>query len=271
MNYSVLMSVYYKENPEWLDESINSMFNQTAKTNDFVLIEDGKLTPKLDKVVEKYEKKYPHIFRIIKLDKNEGLGSALSIGVKECKNELIARMDSDDISIPNRMKIQLEYIKNHDDIDLLGSWHTEFLDNIDNVTAIKKLPENHEDIVKYSKYRNPFSHSSIIFKKHSLLKAGNYRTYHLVEDYDMWIRMIQNGCKCYNIQKSLTYVRVSKDLYKRRGGIKYLKSMLKFKREQYKSNYFSLKEYVTGCIISTIVCLLPNNIRNLIYKKLLRK
>ena len=136
---------------------------------------------------------------------------------------------------------------------------------------MKELPKKHDNIVKYSKTRNPFSHPSILFKKSNVLKAGNYRSYHLVEDYDMWIRMIETGTKCYNVQESLLYVRVSKDLYKRRGGWRYLKSILKFKTEQYRKRYFSLKDYVISSTCSIISCLMPSFIRKIIYTKLLRK
>lgn len=270
MDYSVLMSVYYKENPKWFDESIQSMLNQTIKTNDFVLIEDGPLTDELENIVKKYEAKYPNIFNVIRLEKNQGLGPALAIGVEACKNEWIARMDSDDYSVPDRIEKQFNIIKEDPDIDMIGSWHNEFMDSIDNVKSIKKLPESHDSIVKYSKTRNPFSHPSILFKKSNVLKAGNYRRYHLVEDYDMWIRMIETGTKCYNIQEPLIYVRVSEDLYKRRGGLKYLKSILKFKKEQYRKKYFSLKDYIISSTCSIISCLMPSSIRKIIYTKLLR-
>lgn len=271
MNYSVLMSVYYKENPGYLDLSIKSMLKQTIKTNDFVLIEDGPLTIELENVINKYQKKHKDIFNIIKLETNQGLGKALAIGINACKNELIARMDSDDYSIPTRIEEQLNILNQDSKLDIIGSWHDEFKENPNNVILTKHLPEKNEDIIKYSKRRNPFSHPSVIFKKSSVLKANNYREYHLVEDYDLWIRMIQTGSKCYNVQKSLICVRVNDDLYKRRGGIKYLKSILKFKKEQYKKGYFSLKDYFISSSSSIIVCLLPSSIRKMIYTKLLRK
>lgn len=271
MEYSVLMSVYYKENPKWFEESIKSMLNQTIKTNDFVLIEDGPLTDELEKIVIKYEKEFPKVFNVVRLKENQGLGPALAIGVKACKNEWIARMDSDDYSVPDRIEKQFNVIKEKPEIDMIGSWHNEFIDSIDNIQSIKKLPETHNSIVKYSRTRNPFSHPSILFKKTNVLKAGNYRSYHLVEDYDMWIRMIETGTECYNIQESLLCVRVSEDLYKRRGGVKYLKSILKFKTEQYKQGYFSFQNYVVSSSCSIVSCLMPSILRKLIYTKLLRK
>lgn len=269
--YSVLMSVYNKENPKWFEESIKSILNQTILCDEFVIVEDGPLTEELYDIIEQYSKKNSKLFKIVKIEKNGGLGPALRIGVENCKNEWIARMDSDDYSYPTRLEKQLEVIKNDDNISLIGSWHNEFIGSIDNIQTVKRLPETNEQIIEYSRRRNPFSHPSILMKKSAVLKAGNYREYHMVEDYDMWLRMIREGSRCYNIQEPLVAVRVSKDLYKRRGGIKYLKSILKFKREQYKMGYFSLKDYIISATSSTIVCLMPGSLRQIVYEKMLRK
>ncbi len=269
--YSVLMSVYYKENPTWLKESIESILNQTVRTNDFVLIEDGILTEELEKIVEKYEKEYPEIFNIVRLKENVGLGPALAIGVKECKNELIARMDSDDFSVPERCEKELFMFEKDNSLDMVGSNIIEFTENIKNVQAYRKLPELDPEIKKYMRRRNPFGHPSVMFKKSKVLEAGNFKSYYLCEDYDMWIRMTKVNAKFYNIQEVLVYMRIGKDFYKRRGGIKYLKSILKFKREQYKNGFYSFKDYVITAGTSTVICLMPNFIRDIFYKKFLRK
>lgn len=269
--YSVLMSVYYKENAKWFEESIQSMFMQTIQPKEFVLVEDGKLTEELENVVKKYKKKYPKIMKVVKLDENVGLGPALQRGVKECSCEYIARMDSDDYSVPNRIEKEFEIFEKDSTIGMVGSNVSEFIDNIQNVICNVVLPEKNEDIIKFSKKRNPFRHPSIMFKKSEVIKAGNYREYYLCEDYDMWLRMIRNNCKCYNIQENLVYMRISDDFYKRRGGIKYLKSINKFKKEQMTLGYFTKMEYLKSIIPHAIVCLMPNFMRDFIYRKFLRK
>lgn len=270
-NYSVLMGVYYKENPEWLKKSIQSMLSQTIVTNDFVIIKDGKLTKELDEIISEYCKQYPDIFNIVELAENQGLGPALAIGIKKCKNELIARMDSDDISIKDRCEKQLKIFKENPDIDIIGSNIAEFIDDIDNIQAYRILPEHDNEIKKYAKRRNPFGHPSVMLKKSKVLEAGNYRSYYLCEDYDMWIRMIQKDAHCYNIQEILVYMRIGEDFYKRRGGIKYLKSILKFKKEQYKNGFYSKEDYIISSGTHLIICLVPNVIREFFYKKVLRK
>ena len=270
-NYSVLMSVYYKENPEWLRQSIESMLNQTIITNDFVIIKDGKLTNELDEVISEYYEKYPDIFHIIELESNVGLGSALAIGVEECKNELIARMDSDDISIKDRCERQLEKFREQPELDVIGSNIAEFIDDINNVQAYRILPQTDEEIKKFARRRNPFGHPSVMLKKSKVLEAGNYRSYYLVEDYDMCVRMIENGANCYNIEEILVFMRISEDFYKRRGGIKYLNSILKFKKEQFNNGFYSKKDFIVSSFAHIVMCLIPNKMRDLLYRKVLRK
>lgn len=269
--YSVLMSVYYKENPIWFDKSIISMMDQTIKPSEFVLVEDGPLTDELDKVVEKYENTYPNIFKIIKLPKNVGLGPALKKGVEECSYDFIARMDSDDYCLPERIEKQFEVFESNPDIGMVGTNVSEFIDTIENVVCNVILPETNEEIVDFSKKRNPLRHPSVMFKKSEILSAGNYREYYLCEDYDMWLRMIRNGCKCYNIQNIYVYMRIGEDFFKRRGGHKYFKSIKKFKKEQLHNGYFTKVEYLKTIIPHMIVCYMPNSMRDLIYRKLLRK
>lgn len=269
--YSVLMSVYFRENPLVMEETLKSIFKQTVLCDELVLVEDGPLTDGLNELIDKYQKKYPDIIKVVKLEKNMGLGPALKEGILNCSNELIARFDSDDISVSDRCEKQLIEFSKDKDLGMVGSNHIEFIDNIDNIVAYKNLPSSDSDIKKYAKRRNPFSHSAIMYKKSIVLKAGNYREYYYLEDYDLWVRMINVGCKCLNINECLSYVRVSKDLYKRRGGMKYLKSVLKFKKELYKSGFYSFKDYAISSISHTIVCLMPGTLRQFVYKKLLRK
>ena len=269
--YSVLMSVYYKENPEWFRESIESMMNQTVRTNDFVIVKDGKLTNELDEVISEYCKKYPDIFNIVELEKNMGLGLALATGILKCKNELVARMDSDDYSVPDRCEKQLKEFEEDETLDIIGSNQAEFIENINNVISYKNFPNEDDEIKKYARRRNPFSHSVVMFKKSKVLQAGNYRKYYLCEDYDLWARMIENNAVCKNINETLNYVRISEDLYKRRGGIKYLKTIMKFKKEMYKKGFYTLNDYIISSGIHTIVCLMPNFMRKFFYEKMLRK
>lgn len=269
--YSVLMTVYYKEKPEWLKESIKCAFNQSVKPTEFVLVEDGPLTEDLYKVIEEFRTLNPGKFRVIKLPTNKGSGPASREGVEACKCEYIARLDSDDLCDPDRMKKELDKFLEDPTLDLVGSNVTEFNGDRENVVSRVILPETPEQILEYSKKRMPLRHSGIMFKKEACLRAGNYREYHLVEDYDICNRMLRCGSRMYNIQEFLTFMRVNDNYYKRRGGIKYLKSMYKFKHEQYEVGYISYVQFLKSFVPHAVVCLLPNSLRDLVYKKLLRK
>lgn len=269
--YSVLMSVYYKENAQWFDEAIKCMFEQTIKPTEFVLVQDGKLTDELYRVVEKYKELYPNILKIIAIEKNIGLGPALRKGVEKCSCEYIARMDSDDFCLPERIEKQFEIFEQNPEIGMVGTNVSEFIETIDNVVCDVILPENNDEIIKFSKKRNPFRHPSVMFKKSEILKAGNYREYYLCEDWDMWLRMIRSGCKCYNIQQVYVYMRIGEDFFKRRGGHKYFKSIKRFKKEQLNNGYFTKIEYFKSVVPHAIICYLPNTLREFIYKKFLRR
>ena len=269
--YSVLMSVYSKEKPEWLDLSMRCMFDQTIKPSEFVLVEDGKLTDELYQVIDKYKQKYPEILKIVIIPENVGLGLALKKGIEECSYEYIARMDSDDYCLPERIERELEIFKKNPNFGMVGTNVSEFIDNIENVICNVILPETNEEIIAFSKKRNPFRHPSILFKKSEVLKAGNYRDFHLCEDYDLWLRMIRNDCLCYNVQGIYVFVRIGKDFYKRRGGKKYFESIKKLKKEQLEIGYFSKVEYLKSIIPHAIVCFMPNYMRDFVYRRFLRK
>ncbi|WP_165835591.1 glycosyltransferase [Ruminiclostridium sufflavum] len=271
MNYSVLMSVYKKDNADWLALSIESMLNQTLKPNEIVIIEDGPLTEELNQVLHNFYNEFPSVFKIVALPKNVELGLALRRGILECKNELIARMDSDDISVPVRCEKQIEYMCSHPDIGMVGCIIDEFINETSNVIAHRILPEKHNEIVKFSKRRVPITHPTVMFRKSDVLRCGNYKERYLVEDYDIFVRLLMNGVKAYNIQSPLVYVRVSDDFYKRRGGRRYLTSLLSFNVELYRMGWTSKIDFMVRSIANIVVCFMPNMIRDIIYKKLLRK
>lgn len=270
MNYSVLMSVYYKENPDFLKDSINSMVNQSIRTNDFVLVCDGELTNELNEVIENFQKEYPDIFNVIRLPENIGLGNALNIGLINCKNSLVARMDSDDISYTNRCEMQLKYFDNQK-VDIVSGFVEEFSNDIHNIKAIKRVPETQEHILKFFKQRNPFNHPCVMYKKEAVLKAGNYKDFYLYEDYYLWVRMLQNGAVGYNIQMPILYMRSGSEMYSRRGGYKYFISSKKFQKYLLDNKIINVWMYMRNISVRFFVQVgIPNAFRGYFYKILLR-
>lgn len=264
------MSVYAKDNPQFLKVAIDSIAHQTRLPDEFLIIHDGPLSDEQTQIIKDYRKKYSFI-RLDGYDQNKGLGYALAYGVDRCQYEVIARMDSDDYSVPERFEIESNYRLEHPDIHVLGSITYEFIDNIGNVISKRIVPENNEDIVEYSRTRNPFVHPSMFLYKDDILKVGNYESWYLCEDYDLWTKLIRAGYKCHNIQRPLTYRRISDDFYKRRGGIKYCHNILRFIKHLRKKKYMSFSQYRKRWLSTFVTALSPNFIRKFIYTKLLRK
>lgn len=267
MPFSVLMSLYAKERPSFLRCSLDSIFSQSLKPNEVILVEDGPLTNELNSVVHEYNAKFPEL-KVINLPINGGLGKALNEGLKHCSYDLVARMDTDDIAKHDRFKKQVSFMESHLEIDACSSWIDEFIGDVGNIISVRRIPESNDQIYKYGKSRCPINHPAVIYRKNAVIDSGGYGPF--PEDYYLWARMLINGYKLYNFQESLLFFRSSEEVYKRRGGWKYYKAMLKLQKELYRISYISYYQLSKNVFIRTIVALIPNYLRSLIYKKLLR-
>lgn len=264
-NFSVLMSIYKKENPLWFREALDSVFAQTLQPSEIVLVKDGPLTPELDAVINEYNKNHP-IFNIVINKTNLGLGIALQRGVLACSNEIIARMDTDDIIPAYRFEKQL--VKIEEGYDVVSCWSMIFREKIDNVISVKKRPERHAEIVKLAHKRSPICHAAAFMRKSAIISAGNYQDRQFCEDYHLWIRMMINGAKFYNIQQVLYYVRTTPGQMERRGGVGYLKKELTCFMEIKKMGFYSRKDIFVNSIIRIVVRLTPPKLRTAIYKRI---
>ncbi|MBR3157411.1 glycosyltransferase [Candidatus Saccharibacteria bacterium] len=269
-DYSVLMSVYGKEKPEFLRESMQSVYDQTVPTNDFVLICDGPLTDELDSVISEMQKKFGKRLRVIRQKKNMGLGYSLNHGVKECKNDLIARMDSDDISVRDRIEKQFIAFEKKG-ADVVGGNIVEYDEKMKKITGRRIVPEHHDDIVKRMKKRNAMNHVTVMYKKGAVIDAGSYVDMPGFEDYYLWIRMIRGNKSFYNVQHSLVKVRCGSGMICRRGGLDYIKNVKKFEKVLYESGFISRGRYFLNTSERIFVSIIPNSVRTVIYGKLLRK
>lgn len=270
--FSVLMSVYYKENPIYLKEAIESIYDkQILKPTEIVLVEDGKLTEELYQEINRQKEKLKNILKIVKLEKNSGLGKALNVGVLNCTNELIARMDSDDISSSERFLKQVECFKDNENIDIVGSNISEFINDINNIVGVRVVYENDIDIKKDMKKRCSLNHVTVMFRKSKILEVGNYLEWFCNEDYYLWLRLLKNNAIFKNISESLVFVRVGMEMYGRRGGMKYFKSEVGIQKYMLKNKIIIQIEYFRNISIRFLVqILLPNWLRKIIYLKILR-
>ena len=267
MNFSVLISIYFKEKPDFFNRAMLSIYDeQNVKPNEIVLIEDGKLTEELYETILKWRKKLPNVLKVVKLEKNVGLGDALAIGLKECKNELVARMDTDDIALSDRFKKQIKIFKEFPHIDVCSGWISEFENDERYTYSYRKLPQNHDDILKFAKNRSPINHVAVMFKKSAVLDAGNYQRMFLIEDYYLWVRMLLKGYKFYNIQEVLVNVRAGQNQLLRRQGLKYAINELKVSWLFYKMGFLNFYEFLRNSILKFSIRIMPNFIIKLIYE-----
>lgn len=271
IKYSVLMSVYYKEKPEYLMKSLNSIFNQSVEPDEVILIKDGPLTKELEDIISVFLNRYD-IFSVFSLEKNMGLGYALNFGLVQCKNEIVFRMDSDDISIKERARIQLEFLDKNPDVSVLGSYIEEFIDDSVENICVKRVPLENSEIRNTLKFKNALNHPSVVFKKSHILAVGGYIELKLNEDYYLWVRMAEKGYIFANIDISLVKMRISDETYLRRGGYKYFLVQNSIYRYMRRKRFISLFEYLYGCILRFLFrVILTNKLRKFVYNKLLRK
>lgn len=270
MEFSVLMSVYAKDNPAWVSQALDSVLHNTAQPAEVVVVIDGPVPETLHTLLTSYAQKYPSV-KLAPLAKNGGLGPALAHGLQQCSHELVARMDADDISLPDRFEKQLAYLEKHPETDVLGG----FIREVDGQTlapvAVRQVPQSAVQIKQFLKTRSPFNHVSVMFKKSAVLAAGNYQPFHLVEDYYLWARMAAKGCKAANLSDILLDVRVDSTMYGRRGGWKYFKSNLAISRKLRELGLISFPTHVFNTAVRFgVQVLMPNGVRAFFYRKVLR-
>lgn len=269
--FSVLMSIYKKEKPEYCRACFESLLHQTVPASEWVIVEDGPLTEALYAVLEEYVQKYPNLIVRVPLAQNVGLGMALREGIQHCSYELVARMDTDDICKEDRFERQLKEFDKNKDLDVCGTHIEEFCEDVDHITAVRKVPLTDAAIKKYQKRRDGVNHVSVMFKKSTVLKAGNYQHALLMEDSLLWVNMILAGATFMNIDDSLVLARTGADMYARRGGISYFKKYVQGRKKIYETGYISWFDYVYTLLVQLVVALIPNNMRKFVFEKLLRR
>lgn len=266
---SVLMSVYIKEKPEYLKAAMDSVLSQTYKADEILLMQDGPLTEELYQMIEEYRKANQEI-HIHVFEQNVQLGRALQKGVELCKNELIARMDTDDIALPDRFEKQVAYMDAHPEVSVVGGSIREFNDE-GTIDRIKTMPKTQDEILSYVKIRNPLNHMTVMYRKSAILEAGNYQHFPFLEDYSLWSRMLSMGYQIRNMEDILVNARTSMGLVKRRSGWSYFKTFKKLRKLQHELKLTTNYEYVKAMVGTFIVIMQPGVIKELAYKKLLRK
>lgn len=270
MAYSVLISVYNKELPENLRQSLESIRHQSVPTDDCVLVCDGPLTEELYQVIADLEKDWDAL-RVLRLSQQCGLGNALNQGMALCRHDLIARMDSDDISRPDRCEKQLALFRDDPSLSIVSGTVEEFSQDPAQVDARRELPQDHKAILAFAKKRSPFNHPCVMYRKRVVEAAGGYQDFYLFEDYYLWIRMLLNGAKAHNLPEPLLWMRAGSNMYRRRSGWKYLCSQNQLFAYMRRRGMISWGEYLGSVALRSASALAPNGLRTYFFKRFLRK
>ena len=256
---SVLLSVYKKEKPTFLKTALDSIYAQTWRADEIVLVEDGELSNALLEVIAQY----PDL-HIVKLEQNVQLGRALEAGLTVCCNDLVARMDTDDIMMLDRLEKQYRFMMEHPEIAACGGDIAEFMEEGSTLRK-KHMPTSSLDLYNYGKKRNPLNHMTVMFRKSAVEAVGGYRHFPGLEDYDLWSRLLANGYQIANIPEVLVKARIGDRFASRRGGWAYFKRYLELRKEQRRSGYLSTREYIVACVLTFGMTVMPEKLREKAY------
>lgn len=268
--YSVLMTVYTKDNPEYFSLALGSMVKQSYPPDEIVLVKDGPIVESLQNVINEYVAAGAPIVQV-QLQKNRGLGLALNEGIKVVKNELIARMDSDDYSLPERCELQINEFKKNPKLDIIGCSVLEFVGEIDNIVGERRVPLINEEIYKFAKKRDPFNHPTVMYRKSAVEKAGCYSDYRKNQDTDLWIRMLSNNVFCLNLDAPVFRFRFDDETFLKRKSWLNTKILIKIRYKAWKTGFNSFGEFLMVAVAQLGICILPAEFQKFLYKKILRR
>lgn len=272
--FSVSMCVYGRDNPDFFDAAVESVVEQTVRPNEVVLTVDGPIPNEIEGVIQKYRERLSQTgteFKVIYLEKNMGHGEARRICFEHCSNALIALMDADDLSVPERFEKQLACFAADPALAIVGGNIQEFIGTPDNPVGRRLVPQQDADIRQYMKRRCPMNQMTVMFRKAAVSQAGGYLDWYCDEDYYLWIRMALAGCKFGNVPDILVNVRVGAEMYSRRGGWKYFKSEAKLQHLMLQKKLINPGRYGINVAQRLVLqVLMPNKLRGCLFQKLAR-
>lgn len=262
MKFSVLMSLYFKENPQFLREALQSLAAQTRQADEVVLVFDGKITSELEQEVQNFAEILPLV--IVRLEQNQGLGKALNHGLTHCSHEWVFRMDTDDICVPERFEKQLDFIEKNPDTVIFGGQIAEFGTDVSDIVSYRRVPTSHESILKFTQKRCPFNHMTVAYQKSAVLEVGGYQD--LQEDYYLWIKLVALGKKVANLPEVLVYARVGNGMVGRRRGLAQAKAEWRLFKLKYCLGLQGLASGFVTFMMRAIPRLLPVSLLQLVYQ-----
>ena len=270
IQYSVLMTVYKGDNPIFVETSIKSILDQTHPSNDIVIVEDGPLPDALEQIICSYAASNPAI-HVLRLPKNVGLGKALNEGLPLCKNELIARMDSDDISMLDRCEKQVKAFMDDPELDIVGCPVKEFVGTPDNIVGQRLVPIDNKSIHKYVRRRDPFNHPTVMYRKSKVMKYGPYGDYRKNQDTDLWIKLLcKGGCKAINIDEFLLMFRFDEGTFRKRKSWTNTRTLINIRWKAFKDKHCSFFDFLVVSGAQLAIYIMPSGLQRFIYQHILR-
>jgi glycosyltransferase involved in cell wall biosynthesis len=265
--FSLLMCVYEGDDNQSFEIALKSVtLEQTRPPTQVVLVIDGPISLEKKNIIDNVREAFPRV-DVVKFEKNSGLVNALNAGIAHCNYEYIARMDSDDISHPNRFAKQLNLLENNPEIDVTSSYIQEF--NEQGLSQIRKVPLLMKEITNWSKFRSPANHGACVYKKDAVLAVGGYSNYPQLQDYQLFVKLIMKGSIFQNTSDILLRVRMP-DAYGRKVGLNYLIEELRLAIDFYSMGHIGLMGLMRNVVFRAFPRLLPAKFIEFIYLKIIR-
>jgi len=266
-HFSVVISVYQKDNAVHFREALDSIIQQSVMPSEIIIVVDGPIDDDINGVLHAFSEDTR--VNVIRLENSQGRGAARHRAIQSCNNDLVALMDSDDLSVPKRFELQLKEF-NKRSVDVVGGQIEEFTAVPGDLQRFRRVPLSDSEIKKRNRWRQGVNHVTIMFKRESYIRSGGYRSLVKVEDWDLLHRMIMCGTHFKNIPETLVHVRSSDEQFQRRKGMIYIKEELQILSEMLLSGYINFLQFVINCSIRCVTRLLPDRLIVSVYKILLR-
>jgi glycosyltransferase involved in cell wall biosynthesis len=265
---SVLIATYEREQPENLVACLDSIYAQTCLPRQIVLVLDGPVGSQLRATVDRTRLRPGCQLDVLELPKRGGLARALNAGLALCTEKFVARMDSDDIAHPDRFAVQHETLASRNDCWVSITWAAEFVGPPTNVIRRKTPPENHDAIVRGLKWRVVICHPTLMAPRRLFLQVGGYRPdFGLLEDYDLYVRMILAGAKFHCVQRSLLLFRVtSEQVRSRRSGWKMARDEWRIRSFFCRSGFLSFPRFLVAAAIMSGYRISPSSAKEALYR-----
>jgi GT2 family glycosyltransferase len=266
--FSLLLAVYGGDDPGFLrDAFTSSVQEQTRRPAQVVLVQDGPVPDELAATIADLADASPVPVDHVVIEENLGLGPALDRGLAACRHEIVARMDADDISLPHRFAEQLPVVEGG--ADIVGSGLLEFGTSVDDVVGRRTPPTDPGEIRRVIRFRDPFNHPTVVYRRSAVLAAGGYTDMALMEDYLLFARMLDAGARPANLAQPLVCYRVGAGAYARRGGRQLLRSELAVQRRFRQLGITSRTEYLRNVVVRGGYRLVPESLRTRAYRALI--